>query len=56
MNDTNETPLKGSLLYTTYGKGTFVYTGLSFFRQVPEGVPGAIRLFVNLISAGNHGS
>ena len=56
MNDTNETPLKGSLLFTTYGKGTFVYTGLSFFRQVPEGVPGAIRLFVNLISAGNHGS
>ncbi len=56
MNDTNQTPVKGSLLYTTYGKGTFIYTGLSFFRELPEGVPGAIRLFVNLISAGNHGS
>ncbi len=56
MNDTNQTPLKSSLLYTTYGKGTFVYTGLSFFRELPAGVPGAIRLFVNLISAGNHGS
>ncbi len=56
MNDTNQTPVKGSLLYTTYGKGTFIYTGLSFFRELPAGVPGAIRLFVNLISAGNHGS
>jgi LmbE family N-acetylglucosaminyl deacetylase len=56
MNDANQTPVKGSLLYTTYGKGSFIYTGLSFFRELPAGVPGAIRLFVNLVSAGNHGS
>ena len=56
MNDTNQISLKGSLLFATYGKGTFIYTGLSFFRELPAGVPGAIRLFVNLISAGKHGS
>jgi hypothetical protein len=56
MNDTNQTPVKGALLYTTFGKGTFIYTGLSFFRELPAGVPGAIRLFANMISAGNHGS
>jgi len=39
------------LLYARYGKGVFIYTGYSFFRQLPAGVPGAIRLFVNLISA-----
>ncbi len=36
---------------THYGKGTYIYTGLAFFRQLPEGVPGAYRLFVNLLSA-----
>lgn len=56
MNDTGEKPLQGALLYATYGKGTYIYTGLSFFRQLPAGIPGAIRLFVNLISAGSHGS
>jgi hypothetical protein len=39
----------GSLLTSTYGKGHFTYTGISFFRQLPAGVPGAFRLFVNLI-------
>ena len=35
-----------------HGKGTFVYTGLAFFRQLPAGVPGAYRLFANLIAHG----
>lgn len=52
MNDVGETPKDGSLLVAKYGKGHFVYTGLSFFRQFPAGVPGAHRLLVNLISLG----
>jgi len=36
----------------SYGKGHFVYTGLAFFRQLPEGAPGAFRLFANLVSLG----
>jgi LmbE family N-acetylglucosaminyl deacetylase len=51
-NDPGEAPLKGSLLVADYGKGHFVYTGLAFFRQLPAGVPGAYRLFANLISLG----
>jgi LmbE family N-acetylglucosaminyl deacetylase len=51
-NDAGEPPLKGSLLVADYGKGHFVYTGLGFFRQLPAGVPGAYRLFANLISLG----
>ncbi|MCA9733087.1 hypothetical protein KC799_13205, partial [candidate division KSB1 bacterium] len=50
-NDPGEAPTKGSLLYSAYGKGVFIYTGLSFFRELPAGVPGAYRLFVNLIEA-----
>lgn len=50
MHDTGEAENKGSLFVANYGKGRFVYTGLSFFRQLPAGVPGAYRLFVNLIS------
>jgi hypothetical protein len=38
-------------VYARQGKGTYIYTGLAFFRQLPEGVPGAYRLFVNLLSA-----
>jgi LmbE family N-acetylglucosaminyl deacetylase len=49
-NDPNEKALDGALLVAPYGKGHFVYTGLSFFRQFPAGVPGAYRLFANLIS------
>jgi hypothetical protein len=49
-NDPNEPERKGSLLYAKYGKGTFVFTGLAFFRQLPAGVPGAWRLFANLVS------
>jgi LmbE family N-acetylglucosaminyl deacetylase len=50
MNDTGESPKKGSLLVANFGKGRIVYTGLSFFRQLPAGVPGAYRLFFNLIA------
>jgi len=52
MADPGETETKGSLLVARHGKGSFVYTGLSFFRQLPAGVPGAIRLFANLVSGG----
>lgn len=50
MKDQGETEQEGSLLYTKYGKGNFVFTGLSLFRQLPAGVPGAFRLMANLIS------
>ncbi|WP_338765130.1 PIG-L family deacetylase [Bernardetia sp. ABR2-2B] len=48
--DTGEEPQKGSILIAKYGKGNFAYTGISWFRQLPEGVTGAYRLLVNLIS------
>ena len=51
-HDPGEAPLKGSLLVAPYGKGYYVYTGLVFFRQLPAGVPGAYRLFANMISLG----
>jgi LmbE family N-acetylglucosaminyl deacetylase len=50
MNDPGESDQNGALVYTHYGKGTYIYTGIAFFRQLPEGVPGAYRLFVNLLS------
>jgi LmbE family N-acetylglucosaminyl deacetylase len=49
-NDPGEKPADGALLVASYGKGTFVYTSLSFFRELPAGVPGAYRLLANLIS------
>jgi LmbE family N-acetylglucosaminyl deacetylase len=52
-HDPGEQPQKGGLLRAQYGKGTYIYTGYAFFRQVPAGVPGAIRLYVNLLSAGH---
>lgn len=52
MNDAGEAPLRGALLVAKHGKGTFVYTGVSFFRQLPAGVPGAYRLLVNLVGLG----
>jgi len=52
MNDPEEDPLQGSLLVAEYGDGAFIYTGLSFFRELPAGVPGAYRLLVNLIEYG----
>lgn len=50
INDPNEKPSDGSLIIAKYGKGNFAYTGLVFFRELPAGVPGAYRLFTNLIS------
>ena len=50
-HDPGEDPQKGGLLRAQYGKGTYIYTGYAFFRQLPAGVPGAVRLFVNLLSA-----
>jgi hypothetical protein len=52
IHDKGEDPKKGSLLITKYGKGNFIYTGLSFFRQLPAGIEGAYNLFINLLSAG----
>ena len=52
MHDKGETPKKGSLLVAKYGKGNYIYTGLSFFRELPAGVPGAYKLFTNMISVG----
>ncbi len=50
MKDPNEKPSDGSLIIAKHGKGNFVYTGLVFFRELPAGIPGAYRLFVNLLS------
>jgi hypothetical protein len=50
MHDPGESALEGGLLVSKVGKGTYVYTGLSFFRQLPAGVPGAFRLFSNLLA------
>ncbi|HEV8473696.1 MAG TPA: NEW3 domain-containing protein, partial [Methylomirabilota bacterium] len=50
--DAGETPLKGGLLAARHGTGYFVYTSLAWFRQLPEAVPGAYRLFANLVSLG----
>ncbi len=53
MHDPGENDQQGSLLVADYGKGKFVYTGLVFFRELPAGVPGAYRLFANIIAL-NH--
>lgn len=53
-HDPGEEPQTSGLLVARYGQGWYVYTGLSFFRQLPAGVPGAYRLFANLISLGSH--
>lgn len=50
MRDPGEEEANGGLVYARVGKGVYVYTGLAFFRQLPEGVPGAYRLFINLLS------
>jgi len=55
-HDPGESPQKGGLLSAQYGKGRYIYTGYAFFRQLPAGVPGAIRLYVNLLSAGHEKS
>jgi hypothetical protein len=50
MNDPGEPPNRGAILVTPYGSGLYIYTTLSFFRQLPAGVPGGARLFANLLS------
>jgi LmbE family N-acetylglucosaminyl deacetylase len=52
MHDSGESPKKGSLLVAEYGEGHYIYTGLSFFRELPAGVPGAYKLFANMLSIG----
>jgi LmbE family N-acetylglucosaminyl deacetylase len=54
LTDPGEPETKGSLVYARFGKGVYIYTGLSFFRELPSGVPGAYRLFVNLLSQTQH--
>ncbi len=51
-NDPGEEPKNGGMLYARYGKGHFIYTGYSWFRQLPAGIPGAYRIFANMISHG----
>lgn len=55
MHDKGESKKEGSLLIAKYGKGNYIYTGLSFFREFPAGVPGAYRLFANILSLGKNG-
>jgi len=52
-HDPGEDAQKGGLLKAQYGKGMYIYSGYAFFRQLPAGVPGAVRLYVNLLSAGH---
>jgi hypothetical protein len=52
-HDPGESEQKGGLLEAHYGKGLYIYNSYAFFRQLPAGVPGAIRLYVNLLSAGH---
>ncbi len=54
MHDSGEPDLNGSLIIGKYGKGYFTYTGLVFFRELPAGVPGAYRLFANIIALNQH--
>ncbi len=54
MHDPGEEPLEGGLLAARLGQGTYIYTGLSFFRQLPAAVPGALRLFLNLLGYTHH--
>lgn len=49
-NDPNEQLKKGGMLFAPYGRGTYIYAAYSFFRQLPEGIPGALRLFANLLA------
>jgi len=54
LTDPGEQEATGGLVYARDGKGVYIYTGLSFFRELPAGVPGAYRLFVNLLSQTRH--
>jgi hypothetical protein len=52
MADPGEEPLRGSVLAAHYGRGTYIYTGIAFFRGLPAGTPGAYRLFLNMLQPG----
>lgn len=54
-HDPGEEAQKGGMLRAQYGQGVYIFTGYAFFRQLPAGVPGAVRLYVNLLSAGHEG-
>jgi drug/metabolite transporter superfamily protein YnfA len=49
-HDPGQEPQKGGLVYATYGKGVYIYNAYAFYRQLPDGVPGAYRLFANMVS------
>ena len=51
MHDEGQDPQRGGLVYTNYGKGTYIYLAYAFFREMPEGVPGSFRIMANLLSA-----
>jgi hypothetical protein len=51
-HDPGDKPQPGGALYTKYGKGAYIFTGYAFFRELPAGVPGAYRIFANMLSAG----
>ena len=51
-HDPGEAPLRGGTLFARYGKGAYIFTAYSWFRQLPAGVPGAFRIFANFLSAG----
>lgn len=53
-HDPGQAPQKGGLVYAKYGKGVYVYNAYAFYRQMPDGVPGAYRIFANLISLGKN--
>jgi len=53
-HDRGQAPQKGGLVYAKYGKGVYIYNAYAFYRQMPEGVPGAYRIFANLISLGKN--
>ena len=54
VHDEGQQPQRGGLVYARYGKGLYVYTAYAFYRQLPEGVPGAFRIFANLLSLGKN--
>jgi hypothetical protein len=54
MHDPGQDPQRGGLIYTRYGKGTYIYMAYAAYRQLPEAIPGAYRLLANLISAGKN--
>ena len=51
-NDPGEEPKNGGMLFARYGKGFYIYTAYAWFRQLPAGVPGAFRIFANMLSLG----